>query len=82
MGIRFIHLGCSFYLMKKNKETRERQILLVDGVKRGDIILDVLGVGTLVLEDVLVVPSEVSGQAMRIFYAPGSTASRSIRWRR
>ena len=60
--------------------TRERQTFLVDGVKRGDVILEVLGVGTLVLEDMLVVPSEVSGQAMRIFYAPGSMVSRSVRW--
>lgn len=60
--------------------TRERQTLLVDGVKRGDVILEVLGVGTLVLEDMLVVPTEVSDRTMRIFYAPGSMASRLIRW--
>ena len=50
----------------------ERQTLLIDGVKRGDIILEVRGVGTLVSEDRLVVPSQVSGRASRILIQAGT----------
>jgi len=50
----------------------ERQTLLIDTVKRGDIILEVRGVGTLVSEDMLVVPSRVSGRALRILVQPGT----------
>jgi HlyD family secretion protein len=52
--------------------TVERQTLLIDTVKRGDIILEVRGVGTLVSEDMLVVPSRVSGRALRILVQPGT----------
>jgi len=50
----------------------ERQTLLIDSVKRGDIILEVRGVGTLVSEDMLVVPSRVSGRALRILVKAGT----------
>ncbi|MFC1635957.1 HlyD family secretion protein [Planctomycetota bacterium] len=50
----------------------ERQTLLIDGVKRGDIFLEVRGVGTLVSEDRLVVPSRVSGRAKRILIQAGT----------
>ena len=50
----------------------ERQTLLIDEVKRGDIILEVRGVGTLVSEDRLVVPSRVSGRASRILIQAGT----------
>ena len=50
----------------------ERQTLLIDNVKRGDIILEVRGVGTLVSEDRLVVPSRVSGRASRILIQAGT----------
>jgi len=50
----------------------ERQTLLIDNVKRGDIILEVRGVGTLVSEDMLVVPAEVSGRATRILVEAGT----------
>ena len=50
----------------------ERQTLLIDKVKRGDIILEVRGVGTLVSEDRLVVPSRVSGRALRILIQAGT----------
>jgi HlyD family secretion protein len=52
--------------------TVERQTLLIDSVKRGDIILEVRGVGTLVSEDMLVVPSRVSGRALRILVKAGT----------
>jgi HlyD family secretion protein len=50
----------------------ERQTLLIDTVKRGDIILEVRGVGTLVSEDRLVVPARVSGRASRILIQAGT----------
>ncbi len=50
----------------------ERQTLLIDSVKRGDIFLEVRGVGTLVSEDMLVVPARVSGRASRILIQAGA----------
>lgn len=50
----------------------ERQTLLIDSVKRGDIILEVRGVGTLVSEDRLVVSARVGGRASRILIQPGT----------
>jgi HlyD family secretion protein len=50
----------------------ERQTLLIDNVRQGDIILEVRGVGTLVSEDMLVVPSRVSGRALRILIQAGT----------
>jgi HlyD family secretion protein len=50
----------------------DRQTLLIDSVKRGDITLEVRGVGTLVSEDMLVVPAQVSGRATRILVEPGT----------
>ncbi len=50
----------------------ERQTLLIDSVKRGNIILEVRGVGTLVSEDMLVVPARVSGRASRILIQAGT----------
>ena len=52
--------------------TVERQTVLIDDVKRGDIIIKVRGVGTLVSEDMLVVPAEVSGRATRILIEAGT----------
>jgi len=50
----------------------ERQTLLIDEVKRGDIILEVRGVGTLVSEDRLTVPSRVGGRAAKIVVQAGT----------
>ncbi len=50
----------------------ERQTLLIDSVKQGDIILEVRGVGTLISEDMLVVPAQASGRAIRILILPGT----------
>jgi HlyD family secretion protein len=50
----------------------ERQTLLIDTVKKGDIILEVRGVGTLISEDMLVVPARVSGRASRILIKAGT----------
>ena len=50
----------------------DRQTLLIDSVKRGDIVLEVRGVGTLVSEDRLVVAARVGGRASRILIQPGT----------
>lgn len=60
------------YRLEPAAPSVERQTLLIDGVKRGDIILEVRGVGTLVSEDRLIVPSRVSGRAFRILIQAGT----------
>lgn len=60
------------YRLEPAAPSVERQTLLIDGVKRGDIILEVRGVGTLVSEDRLIVPSRVRGRASRILIQAGT----------
>jgi HlyD family secretion protein len=60
------------YYLEPAAPAVERQTLLIDGVKQGNIILEVRGVGTLVSEDRLVVPSRVSGRATRILIQAGA----------
>jgi len=60
------------YRLEPAAPSVERQTLLIDGVKQGDIILEVRGVGTLVSEDRLIVPSRVSGRAFRILIQAGT----------
>ncbi len=50
----------------------ERQTLLFDKVNKGDMVLEVRGVGTLVSEDMLVVPAVVSGRITRILVEAGT----------
>ena len=69
-AIAVITLGLS--RLEPASPTVERQTLLIDTVKRGDIILQVRGVGTLVSEDRLVVPARVSGRASRILIQAGT----------
>jgi HlyD family secretion protein len=68
-AIAAITLGLS--RLEPASPTVERQTLLIDAVKRGDIILEVRGVGTLVSEDRLTVPSRVSGRAAEIVVQAG-----------
>jgi HlyD family secretion protein len=49
----------------------ERQTLLFDTVKRGDMTLAVRGVGTLISEDMMVVPAVVGGRVTKIWVQPG-----------
>lgn len=70
VAIAVITLGLS--RLEPAAPSAERQTLLIDEVKRGDIILEVRGVGTLVSEDRLVVTSRVSGRASRIVIQPGA----------
>lgn len=51
----------------------ERETLLTDTVKQGNMILQVRGVGKLVSEDMLVVPAAVAGRVARILVMPGTT---------
>jgi HlyD family secretion protein len=50
----------------------DRRTLWIDAVKRGPMLRQVRGVGTLVSEDVLVVPATVSGRVTRILVEPGT----------
>ena len=50
----------------------DRRILWIDTVKRGSMLRQVRGVGTLVSEDVLVVPATVGGRVTRILVEPGA----------
>lgn len=50
----------------------ERETLLLDTVKQGDMILEVRGVGRLMSEDRMVVPALVSGRVKRILVEPGA----------
>ena len=52
--------------------TVDRRTLWIDAVKRGPMLREVRGVGTLVSEDVLVVPATVSGRVVRILVEPGT----------
>jgi HlyD family secretion protein len=50
----------------------DRRTLWLDKVKRGPMVRQVRGVGTLVSEDVLVVPAAVKGRVSRILIEPGT----------
>lgn len=50
----------------------ERETLLLDTVKQGDMILEVRGVGKLMSEDRLIVPAAVAGRVSRILVEPGA----------
>lgn len=60
------------YRLEPAAPSVERQTILIDGVKQGDIILEVRGVGKLVSEDRLIVPSRVRGRAFRILIQAGT----------
>ena len=53
-------------------QSTERESLLIGTVERGDMLIAVRGVGTLVSKEMLVVPSEVSGRVIRIPVEPGA----------
>jgi len=50
----------------------DRRTLWLDKVKRGPMLREVRGVGTLVSEDILWVPAVVSGRIIRILVEPGA----------
>jgi len=50
----------------------DRRTLWIDTVKRGPMLRQVRGVGTLVSEDVLVVPAAVAGRVVKILVEPGT----------
>ena len=51
----------------------DRRTLWIDAVKRGSMLRQVRGVGSLVSEDILLVPAGVSGRVTRILVEPGTT---------
>jgi HlyD family secretion protein len=50
----------------------DRRTLWLDAVKRGPMLREVRGVGTLVSEDILWIPAAVKGRVTRILVEPGS----------
>ncbi len=50
----------------------DRRTLWLDTVKRGPMLREVRGVGTLVSEDILWIPAQVKGRVTRILVEPGS----------
>ena len=50
----------------------DRRTLWLDTVKRGPMLREVRGVGTLVSEDILWIPADVKGRVTRILVEPGS----------
>ena len=50
----------------------DRQTVWLDTVKRGPMLREVRGVGTLVSEDILWIPAAVKGRVARILVEPGS----------
>ncbi|MCH7920762.1 MAG: HlyD family efflux transporter periplasmic adaptor subunit [Planctomycetes bacterium] len=50
----------------------EREMLLMDTVQRGNMILQVRGVGKLMSEDMLIVPAMVAGRVKRILVEAGT----------
>ena len=51
----------------------DRRTLWIDTVKRGSMLRQVRGVGSLVSEDILLVPAGVSGRVTQILVEPGTT---------
>src|SRR5712671_4465225 len=52
----------------------DRNTVLVDTVKRGQMVRDVRGQGTLVPEDIRWIPATTQGRVERILLRPGTTA--------
>lgn len=50
----------------------DRRTLWIDTVKRGSMLRQVRGVGSLLSEDILLVPAGVSGRVIRILVEPGT----------
>ncbi len=61
------------YRLKPAAAPVERSAVWLDTVKRGPMVRDVRGLGTLVPEDVLWIPAVREGRIERIFVKPGAT---------
>ncbi len=59
--------------LKPAAPTVDRRTLWLDTVKRGSMLRQVRGVGSLVSEDILLVPAAVRGRVTRILVEPGTS---------
>ena len=50
----------------------DRRTVILDTVKRGSMLREVRGIGTLVSEDILWVPATVAGRVVRVLVEPGT----------
>ena len=53
----------------------ERATLLIDGVKRGDILIEVRGIGTLVPEEIVWIPAAFESQVSKILVKSGQAVN-------
>ena len=58
--------------LKPAAPTVERATIWVDTVKRGEMVRQVRGMGTLVPEDILWIPAATDGRVVRRFVLPGT----------
>jgi HlyD family secretion protein len=66
-------LGWRISLLKPAAPTVELATLWPDTVKRGNMVLDVKGLGTLVPEDIVWIPSDQDGQVRKVLVKSGDT---------
>jgi HlyD family secretion protein len=64
-------LGWRISLLKPAAPTVELATLWPDTVKRGNMILDMKGLGSLVPEDIVWVPTDIDGQVMKVMVKSG-----------
>jgi HlyD family secretion protein len=67
-------LGTTYFLrqLKPAAPPVERATVWIDQVKRGPIVLQVRGLGTLVPEDILWIPAQSMGRVDKIYVRPGT----------
>src|SRR5215471_3828979 len=64
-------ITCGLSRLKPAAPTVERATVWVDTVKRGPMVRQVRGLGTLVAEDILVIPAETEGRVEKRLMLPG-----------
>src|SRR3954465_8599273 len=73
-GLLIAVVGVSFGLskLKPAAPTVERATVWIDTVKRGPMVRQVRGLGTLVAEDIMVLPAETDGRVEKRLILPGA----------
>ncbi len=61
--------------MKPRAQTVERSTVIIDTVKRGEMLRQVQGLGTLVPEEIVWIPSTTSGRVDKRLVQPGTTVT-------
>ena len=77
-GIVAVALGCiavPLVLLKPAAPTVERELVLIDTVKRGSMLRQVRGAGTLVPEEIRWIASRTAGRVDRVLLRPGAAVT-------